>query len=132
MASFTNAGAFKTVQPASIPAFLAAGAQLYDLAPSNFPFAYSYAKLTAAEIVISMPSQPCCFPYTLSNFPTRHLPLTHREMGATSQRIRMRGVNIYILDRCCYYCWEHSYNTDDLVDQSTCSAMAEVVEKESW
>lgn len=78
-----------------------------------------------------MPSQPSRFPYTLSNLPPRHLPLTHREMGATSQRIRMRGVNIHISNRCCYYRWDHSYITDDLVDQNTRSAMAEVVEKES-
>lgn len=97
----------------------------------TFPFAYSYAKLTTAEIVLSVPSQPFRFPYTLSNFPSGHLPLTHREMGATSQRIRMRCVYIHISNRYRYYCWDHSYNTGDLVDQSTRSAMAEVVEKES-
>lgn len=43
----------------------------------------------------------------------------------------MRSVNIYIPSRCRYYRWDHSYNTDDLVDQNTRSAMAQVVEKES-
>ena len=36
MTFFANAGAFKIVSPAYIPALLAVGAQLYDLAPSNF------------------------------------------------------------------------------------------------
>lgn len=39
MTFFPNAGAFKIVSPASIPALLVAGAQLYDLAPLTFPFA---------------------------------------------------------------------------------------------
>lgn len=44
MTSFTNAGAFKTVTPASIPAFPADGAQLYDLASSNLHLALTYVR----------------------------------------------------------------------------------------
>lgn len=44
MTSFTNAGAFKTVTPASIPAFPAAGAQLYALASPNLHLALTYVR----------------------------------------------------------------------------------------